>query len=645
MSGIVGIWNLDGRPVEEGVLTGMSATLAHRGPDGEGLWMQGSAGLACRLLRVTPEATTETQPLVHVSGAVLVFDGRLDNREELLASLTASPSISPESPDPGLVLAAYEAFGERFPERLNGDFALGLLDPTRRRLLLARDALGIRPLYYSRICDTFLFASEIKALLAHPRVSPRPNDDVLAALLARVTAPDDQGLTFFEGVSSLPPAYMAILTPEGFVTRRYWDFDPTQRTRLRTFQEYAEAFRHYFEQAVRRRLRSAYPVAVSVSGGLDSSAIFCLAETLRRGAPEHYPPLLGISYTSNDGSPSDENAFIIEIERAYGVAIERVPMSVGFLDSSRETVRHVEVPFLDEQGNTTQTFLKTTRSLGARVLLTGHWGDQMLFDQAYLIDLFRRLAWGRAWAHLKEFGRWNTDVDPEYFRRRFFLDLVKYHVPDVLIPLLRRLQSHTATDRPDRPWYTEAFRNRIRRCASKQTPIGGPFATTHARSLYQEARSRHYVLWMEWNNKVGSMHRLEMAFPFLDRDLLSFLVGIPGEVQTWNGIPKALLRETMRGILPDAIVRRTSKGDFTQVVNEAMEQGYPQLVHSLRSDGMAIRLGYVKGEVIREELARLKDRIRGPDCSVTWSLSDLLGLELWLQVFFGDKATPTRAVL
>ncbi len=645
MSGLIGIWNLDGRPVEERVLTGMSATLAHRGPDGEGLWIQGATGLACWLLRVTPESATETQPLVHASGTVLVFDGRLDNREELLASLTASPGISPESPDPALVLTAYEAFGERFPEHLNGDFALGLFDPNRRRLLLARDALGIRPLYYSRTCDTFLFASEIKALLAHPRVSPRPHDDVLAALLARVTAPDDQGLTFFEGVSSLPPAHMALLTPEGFVTRRYWDFDPTRRTRLGSFQEYAEAFRHYFEQAVRRRLRSAYPVAVSVSGGLDSSAIFCLAETLRRSEPRRLPPLLGISYGAPAGSPSDESAFVSAIERAHGVAIKRIPISMGFLNGYREAIWHVEVPLVDEQWSNTKRLLHGVHQLGARVLLTGHWGDQMLFDQAYLVDLFRRLAWGQVWAHLEEFGRWNTDVGPGYFRRRFFLDLVKYHAPDVLVPLLRRLRSRAARDTPDHPWYMEAFRNRVRQCARRQTLIRGPFATAHARSLYQEARSRYHVLSMEWNNKVGSMHGLDMAFPFLDRDLLSFLVGIPGEVQTWNGVPKALLREAMRGVLPDAIARRTWKGDLTHVVNEAMDREYPQLVHCLEENGMAIGLGYVKGEVIREQLARLKDRIRGPDCCVTWALSDLLGLELWLQVFLGDKATRTRSVL
>jgi asparagine synthase (glutamine-hydrolysing) len=171
MSGIVGIWNLDGKPVEREVLARMSATMAHRGPDGEEMWIKGPVGLGCQLLRVTPESEKETQPLVDSSGAVVVFDGRLDNREELLESLKDSYQVSSSSPDPDLVLAAYEAFGDRLPERLAGDFAFGLFDPNRQQILLARDAIGIRPLYYCRTRDTFLFASEIKALLAHPEVS------------------------------------------------------------------------------------------------------------------------------------------------------------------------------------------------------------------------------------------------------------------------------------------------------------------------------------------------------------------------------------------------------------------------------------------------------------------------------------------
>jgi asparagine synthase (glutamine-hydrolysing) len=636
VSGILGIWNLDGRPLEEARVRDLSSVLAHRGRDGDGVWVRGAVGLACRLHRVTPEALRENQPLLHPSGAVVVFDGRLDDRDELLSRLLPSSRVSADSPDPALVLAAYEAFGNGFAERLTGDFALGLFDPARQQLLLARDAIGIRPLYYCRTGETFLFASEIKALLAHSRVPRGLNDDFLADFFLG-TVRNTAGETFFAAVSTLLPGHVAVLTPRGFAARRYWDFDPCRQTRLGSFPEYAEAFRHHFERAVKRRIRSAHPVAVSVSGGLDSSSIFCLAETLARWTPGRYPPIRGVSYISPAGTPADEAAFLKEIERDYDVEIERIPLRpLGLLNGSRDAVWHVEAPFLDEQWNTTSAFLDAVHRGGARVVLTGHWGDQMLFDQAYLVDLVRGLAWGRAREHLAEYSRWLTDGDPRWFRRRFVLDLVKHSVPRSAIPALRRLRRQ-----PDRPWYADALRERAR-CRESRLDTIPAFATAHARSLYEQARSSYHILCMEWNNKVAAMHGLEMTFPFLDRDLLSFLLGIPGEMQTWNGVPKALLRAGLRDVLPEAIALRRWKADFTDLVNEGMERDFAEAARLLQSPGMAVRLGYVREDVIRTDLERLRERLTGPTAEAAWNLSDLLGLEFFLQVFRAEHPTGDR---
>src|SRR5579872_6576296 len=171
MSGIVGIWNIDGRPVDRCVLARMSATLAHRGPDGERIWVNGAMGVACQLFRVTPEAQREVQPLVSGDGLVLVWDGRLDNRDDLLRLLEPSAPVSAESPDPDLALTAYRRWGAAFAEYLNGDFAVAVLDGTHQQILLARDALGVRPLHYCHTGRAIVFASEIKALLAHAGIS------------------------------------------------------------------------------------------------------------------------------------------------------------------------------------------------------------------------------------------------------------------------------------------------------------------------------------------------------------------------------------------------------------------------------------------------------------------------------------------
>lgn len=630
MSGIVGIWNLDGKPVERKVLARMSATLAHRGENGEEMWINGPVGFACQLLRVTPESEKETQPLVGASGVVAVFDGRLDNREDLLARLEDSHEVSPSSPDPALVLAAYETFGKRLPERLLGDFALGLFDPVRRQLLLVRDVMGIRPLYYCRLRDTFLFGSEIKALLAHPDVVTKPNDDTLANFfLSNVRDPK---MTFFEGISSLPPAHMALLTPEGLRTGRYWDFDSAGSIRLGSFGEYAEGFRHLFEQAVRRRMRTAHPIAVSVSGGLDSSSIFCMAETLARREPGVLAPV-GLSYISPEGSPSDERGFLIDIENKYGSTIHRVPFGPAELvDGSKEAVWHLEVPWLDEQWENVRIFHRTIKRLGARVVLTGHWADQVLFPPGYLIDLFRRFEWRKIRVHLHEFGLWQTDADPRFFSRGFFYNLVKYHLPKVLYPVARRLRV-----KRNRPWYSKTLHRRAFRHAWRQPVNGWTGPSVHAASLYEQVRSAHQVLCMEWNNKMASIHGLEMTYPFLDRDLLSFLMGVPGEVPTWNGVPKALLRAGMRDVLPEPIVHRRWKADFSHLINETVKQDFHRLIRCLDHQGETVKRGYVRGDVIQKNAEVLHGRLAGSSCEVAWRLSDLLGFELWLRVFFGRR--------
>ena len=121
-------------------------------------------------------------------------------------------------------------------------------------------------------------------------------------------------------------------------------------------------------------------------------------------------------------------------------------------------------------------------------------------------------------------------------------------------------------------------------------------------------------------------------------------MGIPGEMQTWGGVPKALLRAAMRGVLPEAIARRTWKADFSHLVNEGMQRDFLPLADCLQSDGLAVKLGYLRGEGLREELERLRDRLRGPDCETAWSLSDLLGLELWLQVFLGGRGNGHKGL-
>jgi asparagine synthase (glutamine-hydrolysing) len=640
MSGILGIWYLDGRPVDRFELARLSATLRHRGPDADGFQIDGSVGLACRLARIAPESTVETQPVADAAGAILVFDGRLDNRDELLTALERELAVAVDAPDSVLALAAYRAFGDEFPARLNGDFVLALFDRCRRQVLLARDAIGVRPLYYYANGDMFLFASEIKTLLSHPRVETRPDDGVLADFVfTRFAGQEPRELTFFENIASVLPAHVVIAGRHGVRTNRYWDFDLTSKVRFARFQDYADAFKEHFERAVRRRLRSAAPLAVSVSGGLDSSAIFCVAQTLARRERRNWSELLGVSMTFPDGSPSDEKSLLLDIERAYGLGIWRLEnLPVGIIDACHDAIRHAEAPFLDGQWSATHAQLLAIRKRGVKVLLTGHWGDQLLFDDAYLVDLCRRGEWRTAWRHVTAYSRW-IDISDAEFKRRLCTGLLTYHVPDSVISALRRVRNQLRFRSEFRPWYSDAFRRR----APPVTPVRKHPATSasaHARALYREVRSQYAVSCMECNNKIAAMHGLEMAFPFLDRDLIAFLMAIPGETQSRNGVPKGILREALAGVVPKTITSRVSKADFTDRVNAGLAKDRAAVVQCLQTGGTAVEWGYVCRERL-EEFTAPDLPVKASTAEASWAVCDLFSLELWLQEFFGSKA-PIR---
>lgn len=621
MSGVVGLWHRTGAPVSPSILSDMLQTLAHRGPDGAGVWREGPVGLGCQLSRVTPESAAERQPCVHPTGAVLVWDGRLDNREELFAQ--------PGVPDPEVVLATYAAQGERFVERLNGDFAFGLFDPAAPRLLLARDPIGVRPLYYYASDRVVVFASEIKALLKYPGLGRRPNDAQVAAYLLKAPAGVEE--TLFAGIAAVAPGGMVMVTASGLVKWRYWDFDPHRRIRGQSPEEFQEILRGLFAQAVRRRLRSARPVAVSVSGGIDSSAILGMGLTLARRGDAACPDLVGMSFTTDDGGPADERALLHALERALGICVHRAPLTTaGLLDRARRSVRFTESPRLDCVGaSVAPPFLPTLRARGVKVVLSGEGGDDLLDSTGYLVDLIRRGAFGALLSHARQMPRWmlDTDIRAWEFLRQAFRTLLRDVAPAPARALARR-----ARIRRPHSWYTRRFLSAAEAAAGNAPAPRA--ASAHARWLYERLRGQNLVWFLEWDNKVAAMHGVERAYPFLDRDLVAFLMAIPGELVNRQGVPKGLFRRAMAGILPEAIAQRRWKGDFTQIVNANVAADCAQLAQWFTQDSRVVQEGYADQSRLTGGLRRLQGQVLGPTCEVAWRLAELAGLELWLKQWF-----------
>jgi asparagine synthase (glutamine-hydrolysing) len=613
MSGLAGAWNLDGAPVDRAILARMAAAVAHRGADYSGIHCSGPAGFASRVHRVTPESVAECQPVTDSAGNVVLFDGRLDNRTDLLATIGRREVIA-GAPDSTLVLAAWNEWGEKFLGRLQGEFALALFDARACRLILARDAVGCRPLYYWTDGRRFVFGSEIKAVIAHPDVPAKPNENLLADFFLLERLPyDDGGETFFDGIQAVRPGSCLSVTPDATMSVPFWSFNARAQTRFRTHGDYAQRLRELLIAAVQRRLRTLHPVVVATSGGLDSAIVLSLADDLCKSGAASVS-LLPVSYAAHDDPSSDENRFIALLEAERGLHVHR--LCAGTPDDWAQlsgNIRQSELPVFDDGACAQAPLLAWAQAVGARTLLTGMWSDQLLFVTGYLTDLAMQLRWRQVARHMREYACWFPDADPAYFRQRFRRELLLNLTPRAVRGWIRPL--HMALSRSQVRWpISEALANRLRR---HRPPTRQPrYATVHARCVYQTVRSRSHQLQIEGDEKVAYGYGVEHVTPFLDRDVISYLMSIPGEILNHGGVPRALLRDAMTGIVPSPILGRRWPD----------ESGTPA---ALDRDRRRMQLAARTQLHAARELGYLPD-VRCADAAS----SDLVGLELWRRALF-----------
>ena len=628
MSGIFGCWRLDARPVSGIELRQCLAQLLP--PDSQKFeyWLDGPIGLGRKSCGTAGTSAVERQ-LPPGDQAIAFFEGRLDNRAELCSALCDHAAAGPDRPESDLVAAAYDRWGDPFIEHIEGDFALAVFDRRLNRLVLARDRVGLGLLCYTRTSDALLFGSDAKALLAYPGIKAIPDETALADFILYSLPADAETRTCFEGIHSLPPGHLLIATADDLTVRRYFEFDTTRRVRFDDVRDYAAALNDLFTAAVRKRLRGERPVAIEVSGGLDSSYIFCAAQRLVREEPGLCPAVVGLNYGGAPGTPSDERYFIEQIERAWHTKIERLPELAGFVEGAAEEVWRSESPHVDRLARLGHEMRDRACAAGAGRLLTGHWGDQVMSDSDYLLDLLRSGRWSLLRRHA---GGWRIGVGR--LAARFARDVAIRRLP---APILSRIRLARHQDGAwQSPWFTPRFRSLLRDRHAAERLMRRP-GTHHAWAIYRQSQLAYHVSCMEWNVRVAAGHDLEMAFPYLDCDLLQFLMSIPGDIQSHDGIPRGLLRQAMRGTVPDAIVDRRTKGEFTHLGKQSIDGDFAMIADLLGPTALSVRFGYIDGPVLWQLLDLWRAAMRAADDAVVADrLTDLCGLELLLRRFFSD---------
>ncbi|MBI4638605.1 MAG: asparagine synthase (glutamine-hydrolyzing) [Candidatus Rokubacteria bacterium] len=560
MSAILGLVHADGRPVDPPVLERMLAA-TRRGPDRERRWIDGPVALGHRLLATTRDALHEPAPVSDASGRRLVWDGRLDNRAGLVAALEADGDSLQEASEARLVLAAHRRWGAACAERLLGDFAFALWDPGARRLVCGRDRMGIRPFHYVWDGRTFTFASDVTSLLPALARAPEPDDEMLVAFLLREFREGDDGRTFFQGIHRLPPGHVLTLEGGRLTVERYWAIDPAREIRYATEQDYVDHFRGLFMEAVACRLRSDWPVGVSLSGGLDSAALVGAAERVYSERGEGSPPVDTFTLYA-DQPESDEREHARAVAGASGLKLHEIHVSDGDpLDRLDDDLREAEGPIVGAIPPANDALCGAVRSAGCRVLLSGEGGDQLLDEVGYFADLLRTLQPLRFLREARAFARWYGGGFSEFGRDAAVM----------LLPAVAKYWGKRLLRRAPPPWVRKAVAREIGLAARLRQPRHSLRFPSHCESdTYLSIASPYYLLKLEVEERLAARFGIEMRYPFLDSRLVEFVLAVPWERRTRDGERKRLLRTAMRGLVPEAVLERRGKGDWTLLMDRSV---------------------------------------------------------------------------
>jgi asparagine synthase (glutamine-hydrolysing) len=668
MSGIMGTYHLDGCPVNRKYLEKMVDVLAHRGPDGADIWVGESVGFAHRLLWTTPESLLEKLPFVDQGdNFAITSDARLDNREELLSKLQVFNLLPDKITDSQIILAAYQKWGEQCPEHLLGDFAFAIWDRQKQILFCARDHFGVKPFYYHhQPGKAFVFASEIKALFCLPQVPRRLDEVRIGDYLALMM--EDKAITTYKDILRLPPAHCMVVSPSGIQLWSYWSLDLHREIRLASNEAYAEEFRQIFTEAVRCRLRSAFPVVSHLSGGLDSSAVTCVARDIL--AETGKTPLHTISSIFDKITECDERPFINAVLEQGGLIPHYVHGDeFGPLSNLDSIFQYEDEALLGPSHFYPWIVNCTAKELGLRISLDGFDGDTTVsHGVARLTELGRQGKWQTLIQEAKAIAPHHNISPYAVFRHYglpFLRDLVKqwrwiefaravqlihkhfgasrklliiYHgIKPIWEQIQRfwkgghkqRTSSHSSLS--ETPLVNHHFAEHIRldeRIQTLNPPRESPLTLKeeHWRSLNQGILA--YTL--EQMDQYAAMFSLEARHPFMDKRLIEFCVALPAEQKLYQGWGRMVMRRALAGILPEKIQWRGGKTNMSPNFNDGLLNRDRQILDQVMSHKVKHLEKYINLDFLQAAYQRMisaGNQVSDDDCMAVWQA---VSLALWI---------------
>ena len=602
----------------------MCSAIAHRGPDDENFYFQTGVGLGMRRLSII-DLDSGRQPVSNEDGTVwVVFNGEIYNFQELRQQLKGRGHVFSTHGDTETIVHLYEEYGNHCVDHLRGMFAFALWDERHKRLLVARDRLGIKPLYYAEIGGRVLFASELKSILQLPEVGRSFNWSAVSHLFSFLSTPPTEAIV--DGVHKLEPGHLLSASPGGApVIERYWDlsFEPDYG---KDEDYFVERVRGLLEESVRLHMVSDVPLGAFLSGGIDSSSIVATAARLTDAPLKTF----SIGFSEPD---YDELEHARVVAKRFRTDHHELTLGPNALDRLEDLAWHLDEPFGDSSAIPTFMVSKLAAQ-SVKVVLSGDGGDELFagYDK-YLVEKRERGYTPLPALIRTVLGRIGRTM-PDGMRGRNLLRHMS------LAGAERYLDACTLFRRDD---MKKLFRPDV-------YELLAPYQPWRAKAAYMESGERHWLsnlqvldvmnyLPLDILTKVDRMsmaHSIETRVPLLDHKLVEFAATIPPEMNLRGGTTKYVLKRAMKGILPEQIINRPKKG-FAVPLGYWFRGKLGSYVHDLLLGESARRRGFFNAPYI-EDLVAQHERGRNLDLQL-WTL---ISFELWARVFL-DRGAGNQA--
>lgn len=616
MSGIGAIFNFDDGPVNVERLKKLGEMLSPLGPDGNSSYCSQNIGVCFSALHTTRESWLEAQPLVTTGGDVLVMDGILFNRQELIELLRIR--AGEDRTDAAIVSAGLQQHGTGFLSKIAGDFAIVHYDRRSNSLLLARDPFGIRPLFYHRSGSELFVSSDLVALIEITGKSPELDHEYVSTYL--VTLPD-AARTPVRDFYPVQPGHLLIAREGKLTSTRFWRPEAIKDIVYKSDAEYEEHCRHLMLEGVGQCLRTDdRPIWGTLSGGLDSSTVVCLASQLIRNGQAEAKELQSVSIVFDEARSSDERPFMRAVEQHVGQQGFHLSDDSNWLaiPSPKESFLRVPTPLLCVPRRLDQVHDEMVQR-NARVLLNGLGGDQVFWNMPIPSPQLSKLLTDRNFTALHR----GTQVWSKAFKQPYLHTLWKMaflpFMPDAVKALF---QPKLLV--PE--WLDQTFVRKMRLRERTLIPRD-PYGFDDPGKRIQSGAFQQLIRMIA-SGGYAERDGIELRSPLLYRPLVEFSFAIPFEQKLRPGEVRSLMRRALRNDLPEKVLNRPGKGE----ISEAMHKGLlrqSKNVDSLLADPLVCSLGYVDRERLRSAVSLAK---HGAKLNVG-ALLKTISLEIWLQSF------------